>query len=105
MRTRELIGADVEALATLLFDTGAYYTRTGVASFYPAVTITFVIDDPRSVSVVGDFNDWDPFGDGKTYVGAPVVRHVGTFKQLSPLPLADLIDRIVRRSAEGAPRA
>ena len=29
--------------------------------------------------------------DGKTYVGAPVARHVGTFKQLSPLPLADLI--------------
>jgi 5-hydroxyisourate hydrolase len=28
----------------LLFDTGAYFTRVGVASFYPAVTITFVID-------------------------------------------------------------
>jgi 5-hydroxyisourate hydrolase len=30
----------------LLFDTGAYFTRAGVESFYPAVTITFVIDDP-----------------------------------------------------------
>ena len=30
----------------LLFDTGAYFNRTGVDSFYPAVTITFVIDRP-----------------------------------------------------------
>ena len=30
----------------LLFDTGAYFTRVGVDSFYPAVTITFVIDQP-----------------------------------------------------------
>jgi 5-hydroxyisourate hydrolase len=30
----------------LLFDTGAYFTRSGVAGFYPAVTITFVIDEP-----------------------------------------------------------
>jgi 5-hydroxyisourate hydrolase len=29
----------------LLFDTGAYFTRSGVPSFYPAVTITFVIDE------------------------------------------------------------
>jgi 5-hydroxyisourate hydrolase len=28
----------------LLFDTGAYFTRAGVTGFYPAVTITFVID-------------------------------------------------------------
>ena len=28
----------------LLFDTGAYFARAGVDSFYPAVTITFVID-------------------------------------------------------------
>jgi 5-hydroxyisourate hydrolase len=28
----------------LLFDTGAYFTRVGVESFYPAVTIAFVID-------------------------------------------------------------
>ena len=30
----------------LLFDTGAYFTRTGAATFDPAVTITFVIDQP-----------------------------------------------------------
>jgi|SRR6187455_716201 5-hydroxyisourate hydrolase len=30
----------------LLFDTGAYFTRSGVAGFYPAVTINFVIDEP-----------------------------------------------------------
>jgi len=24
------------------------------------VLVTFIIDDPRPVSVVGDFNDWDP---------------------------------------------
>ncbi len=29
----------------LLFDTGAYFARAGVASFYPAVTVTFLIDD------------------------------------------------------------
>ena len=28
----------------LLFDTGAYFMRVGVDSFYPAVTITFVIN-------------------------------------------------------------
>ena len=28
----------------LLFDTGAYFTRERVSSFYPAITITFVID-------------------------------------------------------------
>ena len=31
----------------LLFDTGAYFARTGVACFYPAVTITFMIDQPH----------------------------------------------------------
>ena len=34
----------------LLFDTGAYFTRAGVASFYPAVTITFVIDGRTSTT-------------------------------------------------------
>jgi 5-hydroxyisourate hydrolase len=28
----------------LLFDTGAYFARLGTPSFYPAVTIAFVID-------------------------------------------------------------
>jgi 5-hydroxyisourate hydrolase len=28
----------------LLFDTGAYYARAGVRTFYPAVTVNFVID-------------------------------------------------------------
>jgi 5-hydroxyisourate hydrolase len=31
----------------LLFDTGAYFALPGAACFYPAVTITFVIDQPR----------------------------------------------------------
>ncbi len=27
------------------------------------VTVTFMIDDDRPVSVVGDFNDWNPLSD------------------------------------------
>jgi len=46
---KDWLPADLPGVGThrLLFDTGAYFTRMGVASFYPAVTITFVIDDPR----------------------------------------------------------
>ena len=43
------------------------------------VTITFMIDDGRPVSVVGDFNDWDPLSDplveeldGRRYVTVSV---------------------------------
>ena len=43
------------------------------------VLITFMIDDVRSVSVVGDFNDWDPHRDpfveeldGRRYVTVSV---------------------------------
>jgi len=47
--------------------------------------------------------------DGKTYVGAPVARHVDTFKHLSPVPLADLIatggSAGYRRGREEAARA
>jgi 5-hydroxyisourate hydrolase len=48
-RVKDWLPADLPGVGThrLLFDTGAYFTRMGVASFYPAVTITFVIDDPR----------------------------------------------------------
>ena len=48
-RLKDWLPADLPGVGThrLLFDTGAYFTRMGVASFYPAVTITFVIDDPR----------------------------------------------------------
>ena len=28
-----------------------------------AIQVTFVLDEPRAVSVVGDFNDWDPHRD------------------------------------------
>ena len=47
-RLKDWLPADLPGVGThrLLFDTGAYFTRMGVASFYPAVTITFVIDDP-----------------------------------------------------------
>ncbi len=38
-----------EALASgtyrITFDTGAYFARTNTATFYPEVTITFVIDE------------------------------------------------------------
>ena len=45
-RLKDWLPADLPGVGThrLLFDTGAYFTRMGVASFYPAVTITFVID-------------------------------------------------------------
>ena len=46
-RLRDWLPAHLPGVGThrLLFDTGAYFTRTGVSGFYPAVTITFVIDD------------------------------------------------------------
>ena len=45
-RLKQWLPDDLPGVGThrLLFDTGAYFTRTGVDSFYPAVTITFVID-------------------------------------------------------------
>jgi 5-hydroxyisourate hydrolase len=45
-RLRDWLPAGLPGIGThrLLFDTGAYFTRAGVAGFYPAVTITFVID-------------------------------------------------------------
>ena len=45
-RLREWLPAGLPGVGThrLLFDTGAYFMRAGVDSFYPAVTITFVID-------------------------------------------------------------
>jgi 5-hydroxyisourate hydrolase len=45
-RLKEWLPSELPGVGThrLLFDTGAYFTRLGVASFYPAVTITFVID-------------------------------------------------------------
>jgi 5-hydroxyisourate hydrolase len=45
-RLKEWLPADLPGIGThrLLFDTGAYFTRAGIDSFYPAVTITFVID-------------------------------------------------------------
>ena len=47
-RLKEWLPGDLPGVGMhrLLFDTGAYFTRTGVESFYPAVTITFVIDAP-----------------------------------------------------------
>ena len=43
------------------------------------VLVTFMIDDERPVSVVGDFNDWDPYSDpfveeldGRRYVTVSV---------------------------------
>jgi 5-hydroxyisourate hydrolase len=48
-RLKDWLGAGLPGVGThrLLFDTGAYFTRIGVASFYPAVTITFMIDQPQ----------------------------------------------------------
>jgi 5-hydroxyisourate hydrolase len=45
-RLRDWLPADLPGVGThrLLFDTGAYFARAGVSSFYPAVTITFVVD-------------------------------------------------------------
>lgn len=45
-RLKDWLPADRPGVGThrLLFDTGAWFARAGVASFYPAVTITFVID-------------------------------------------------------------
>jgi 5-hydroxyisourate hydrolase len=45
-RLKDWLRADLPGVGThrLLFDTGAYFARLGVDSFYPAVTITFVID-------------------------------------------------------------
>ena len=47
-RLKDWLPADLPGVGThrLLFDTGAYFTRAGIDSFYPAVTITFVIDNP-----------------------------------------------------------
>ena len=48
-RLKDWLPGDLPGVGThrLLFDTGAYFARAGVAGFYPAVTITFVIDDAR----------------------------------------------------------
>jgi 5-hydroxyisourate hydrolase len=45
-RLKDWLPGDLPGIGThrLLFDTGAYFTRTGADTFYPAVTITFVID-------------------------------------------------------------
>jgi 5-hydroxyisourate hydrolase len=45
-RLKEWLAAGLPGVGThrLLFDTGAYFARAGTPSFYPAVTITFVID-------------------------------------------------------------
>ena len=45
-RLKDWLPADRPGVGThrLLFDTGAYFARTGTPGFYPAVTITFVID-------------------------------------------------------------
>ena len=45
-RLKEWLPAHLPGVGThrLLFDTGAYFARAGVQGFYPAVTITFVID-------------------------------------------------------------
>jgi 5-hydroxyisourate hydrolase len=46
-RVRDL-GPDTVAAGEyrLTFATGAYFTATGTPSFFPEVTVTFVIDDP-----------------------------------------------------------
>ena len=48
-RLKGWLSDDLPGIGThrLLFDTGAFFTRAGVPSFYPAVTITFVIDQAR----------------------------------------------------------
>jgi 5-hydroxyisourate hydrolase len=35
----------VEGIHRIVFDTGAYHQREGVAGFYPSVTILFRVDD------------------------------------------------------------
>jgi 5-hydroxyisourate hydrolase len=47
-RLKDWLPANLPGVGThrLLFDTGAFFARSGVPSFYPAVTITFVIDEP-----------------------------------------------------------
>ncbi|WP_405151843.1 hydroxyisourate hydrolase [Sphaerisporangium sp. NBC_01403] len=32
----------------LVFETGAYFARSGVTAFYPEVVVTFAIDDPEA---------------------------------------------------------
>ena len=46
-RLKDWLPAGLPGVGThrLLFDTGAYFARSGVTGFYPAVTITFVIDN------------------------------------------------------------
>ena len=48
-RLRDWLPPDRPGVGThrLLFDTGAYFARSGVTGFYPAVTITFVVDEAQ----------------------------------------------------------
>ena len=43
----DLVGAEAGGTYRLRFDTGAYWTATGRAGFYPEVVVTVVLDPDR----------------------------------------------------------